>query len=119
MQTFSCFRRIYSQLVGNISVYLDVDLNRYKEIFDYDFAAHRGKDHKTTGHFTQVVWKASVNIGVGIAYGKNSNGDASVYIVGRYDPPGNFNMKNISNMKNNVHPRKAGKVFHGDFGCSK
>ena len=42
-----------------------------------------------TGHFTQVVWKGSTELGIGKATGKK-NGMYCTYIVGRYRPPGNF-----------------------------
>lgn len=40
------------------------------------------------GHFTQVVWKGSTELGVGMA----TNGN-KVYVVGQYRPPGNINTK--------------------------
>ncbi|KAJ8672875.1 hypothetical protein QAD02_004136 [Eretmocerus hayati] len=39
-----------------------------------------------TGHFTQVVWRDSSELGVGMA--RNRNGE--VYVVANYNPPGNF-----------------------------
>ena len=39
-----------------------------------------------TGHFTQVVWKASQALGIGMAQA----GDGTWYIVGHYSPPGNI-----------------------------
>ena len=38
-----------------------------------------------TGHFTQVVWKGSTVLGIGIA-----EKGGCVYMVGRYKPPGNY-----------------------------
>lgn len=38
-----------------------------------------------TGHFTQVVWKGSKEVGFGKAHGK----DGRVVVVGNYHPPGN------------------------------
>ena len=46
------------------------------------------------GHFTQLVWKNSKKLGLGLAQVKESgpNGMASNYVVARYDPRGNFYM---------------------------
>lgn len=56
----------------------------YAEIKAHKFS----EEPKTTatGHFTQVVWKDSKHLGVGIA--TNSKGQA--FVVCNYDPPGNF-----------------------------
>ncbi|WP_395239512.1 CAP domain-containing protein, partial [Salmonella sp. s54412] len=40
-----------------------------------------------TGHFTQVVWKASTQLGIG--YSRSSD-RTKVYVVGRYMAPGNY-----------------------------
>jgi hypothetical protein len=42
--------------------------------------------HGVSGHFTQVVWKSSKLMGVGVA--KGSNG--VTYVVVNYYPPGNY-----------------------------
>lgn len=47
------------------------------------------------GHFTQVVWKSTKYVGMGIA---KSNTHGSVVIVANYLPPGNF----IGQFKTNV-----------------
>lgn len=39
-----------------------------------------------TGHFTQVIWRDSTELGVGMA--RNRNGE--VYVVCNYNPAGNF-----------------------------
>ncbi len=56
----------------------------YDEIKDYDFKKP-GFSSKT-GHFTQVVWVDSVELGVGKA--TSSNG--MQFVVARYSPPGNI-----------------------------
>ena len=38
-----------------------------------------------TGHFTQLLWNATTNVGMGHAIGS----DGKVYIAARYTPPGN------------------------------
>ncbi|XP_055607515.1 uncharacterized protein LOC129755176 isoform X1 [Uranotaenia lowii] len=57
-----------------------------------------GKEPATlkTGHFTQVVWKDSRELGVGVA--RNRSGQ--VFVVANYDPPGNY----IGSFAKNVPP---------------
>ncbi|XP_072529475.1 Golgi-associated plant pathogenesis-related protein 1 [Salminus brasiliensis] len=50
-----------------------------------------------TGHFTQVVWKETKEIGVGLATDGNT-----VYVVGQYKPAGNMNNKDC--FEKNVLP---------------
>lgn len=58
--------------------------NWYSEISYHPF----GKEPSTlkSGHFTQVIWKDSKELGVGQA--RNRSGQ--VFVVANYDPPGNF-----------------------------
>lgn len=39
----------------------------YDEIKDYDFANHRSRTGQPVGHFTQVVWRGSTQLGCGMA----------------------------------------------------
>lgn len=57
-----------------------------------------GKEPATlkTGHFTQVVWRDSRELGVGVA--RNRSGQ--VFVVANYDPPGNY----IGSFAKNVAP---------------
>ncbi|XP_053689587.1 uncharacterized protein LOC128738462 [Sabethes cyaneus] len=57
-----------------------------------------GKEPATlkTGHFTQVVWKDSRELGVGMA----SNRSGQIFVVANYDPPGNY----IGSFAKNVPP---------------
>lgn len=57
----------------------------YQEIADYDFSLEVQTTKKATGHFTQLVWKGSSKLGVGVA---KANG--KTYVVARYAPPGNW-----------------------------
>lgn len=62
----------------------------YNEVADYDYA-NPGFSGKT-GHFTQVVWKGTTQVGCGAATGeKNFGGNiyTAVYVVCQYAPPGN------------------------------
>lgn len=65
----------------------------YDEIKHYRFGQPSPGNFSQVGHFTQVVWKESRELGVGMA--KNGN---NVYIVCNYDPPGNFMGKYASNV---------------------
>jgi pathogenesis-related protein 1 len=63
----------------------------YSEIKSYDFAAPGSS--QGTGHFTQLVWKNSTQLGCGMARCGNifpTFGGAWLYVC-RYAPPGNMN----------------------------
>lgn len=68
----------------------------YEEVKDYNF--RRGGWQGGTGHFTQVVWKGSRELGMGRA--KTSDGSLT-FVVGRYRPAGNV----INYMADNVFPK--------------
>ena len=65
----------------------------YNEGKDYDY---NGDFQKGSGHFTQIVWKETKE--VGFAYAQSKNG--TFYAVGHYYPPGNF----LGEFSNNVFP---------------
>src|SRR5919197_5765685 len=56
----------------------------YSEVKDYNF--NKPGFHMGTGHFTQLVWKSSQELGMGIAQAA----DGTWYVVGNYSPPGNI-----------------------------
>ena len=60
---------------------------------------------KGTGHFTQVVWKGTTELGIGRASNTKSNGMVCTYVVGRYRPAGNF----MGRYKKNVEEGKFSK----------
>lgn len=64
----------------------------YEEIQFHPF----GKEPKDlkSGHFTQVVWKASELLGVGVAKNRHNK----IYVVANYNPPGNFVGDYIANV---------------------
>ena len=68
----------------------------YSEIRYYSYS-RPGFSYKT-GHFTQVIWKGSTEIGCGKA--KSYSG--GTYVVCNYNPPGNYR----SRFRKNVPPRK-------------
>jgi len=73
----------------------------YKEIKDYKFDKP-GFAHNT-GHFTQVVWKGTKAVGVGIATTSepDNKGFYKSYVVARYFPPGNY----VGQFESNVGKR--------------
>mgnify|MGYP002627190924 CR=1 FL=1 len=67
----------------------------YDENEAYDYQSGTSKKEAVTGHFTQVVWKESTELGVGVAKSSNS----SIYVVANYHPGGNFNNLEKDNVK--------------------
>lgn len=57
----------------------------YSEIKDYKYGKFRSGS-PVVGHYTQMVWKNTAEVGVGVAIA--SNGD--IYIVANYSPAGNY-----------------------------
>ena len=75
----------------------------YEEMPEHPFG--REPTSLKTGHFTQVVWKNSVSLGVGVA--KSRQG--SIYVVANYSPAGNFvgeYTKNVPPLIENTEPKK-------------
>lgn len=68
----------------------------YNEIFLYDYKNHGFSS--ATGHFTTLVWKASVEYGMGVAVNKDTN---EVVITMNTSPPGNI----IGQFQENVLPK--------------
>ena len=67
----------------------------YAEIDDYDMATGSSKPDATgaIGHFTQMVWKSSVEVGCGVNLNCNNKFGGGFYnsaVVCRYSPPGNW-----------------------------
>ena len=57
-----------------------------------------------TGHFTQVVWSESVQLGIGKATGRKNNMNC-VYVVGRYKIAGNLMGAYNANVKKGTFDR--------------
>ena len=67
----------------------------YEEIKDYSF---RNPGFSSgTGHFTQVIWIDSVEMGVA----KATNAKGTQFVVARYNPPGNV----LGSFPENVKPK--------------
>ena len=69
----------------------------YSEINNYDFDAPRVD--ASTGHFTQLVWRDSSQVGCAVNVCGSRN-----YWVCRYSPPGNFNVDSPGELERNVPP---------------
>ena len=65
----------------------------YDEIKDYDFEKGKSANGGVVGHFTQVVWKKSKYVGVGIG-----NVGNSYYVVSNYYPAGNIKSLELENV---------------------
>ena len=81
----------------------------YEEIAFYDFnnPGHpkNGSEDKMIGHFTQVIWKETTELGCGVYKGA----DNFVYGVCNYAPPGNVIGNTQNYYETNVLPL-AGNV---------
>jgi uncharacterized protein YkwD len=64
----------------------------YREVEDYNF--RRGRFSMSTGHFTQLAWRATKRVGCALA--PCSNG--LELLVCNYDPPGNVEGQFTSNL---------------------
>uniref|UniRef100_A0A1B6C4Z3 SCP domain-containing protein n=1 Tax=Clastoptera arizonana TaxID=38151 RepID=A0A1B6C4Z3_9HEMI len=70
--------------------------------YNYNVEPFKSGASFSSGHFTQMVWKESKQLGVGRAIGKNG----AYYIVANYSPRGNI----INRFNSNVlQPKKGGK----------
>jgi uncharacterized protein YkwD len=73
---------------GSVSTFtpLDAAQSWYEEITDYKYGTITIKNYHKTGHYTQMIWKKSVVMGMGISVCRNG----AVLIVANYLPPGNY-----------------------------
>lgn len=58
----------------------------YDEIKDYKHGVLNESNWYNTGHYTQMVWKNTTHVGIGISRCK----DGGIIIVANYNPPGNY-----------------------------
>jgi len=59
----------------------------YNEIKDYKYSKVKSnRIGPKTGHYTQMVWKDTKEVGIASAFSKNGK----VYVVARYYPAGNY-----------------------------
>jgi hypothetical protein len=72
----------------------------YNEVKKYNFK--NPGFAMATGHFTQLVWKSSTRLGLGLAAGKHGRSNA-YYCVAEYSPPGNY----ANEFRENVLPPRS------------
>lgn len=77
------------------------------------FFSHHTCRNPNAGHFTQVVWKGSTQVGCGAADCTGHSGVLPAYVVCRYAPAGNFDT--TAEFKANVLPCGVGTTSTG--GC--
>ena len=71
----------------------------YEEEPHYDYTKGKSKDGETTGHFTQVVWKNSKQIGCAVANGNYMTFSGSYYVCCNYYPAGNYYGQYVQNVR--------------------
>merc|ERR1712154_249041 len=64
----------------------------YSEIKDYTLGTEPSQGGPVTGHFTQVVWKGSTEVGVGVGQ------KGSTVVVANYSPAGNYIGQYVDNV---------------------
>lgn len=71
-------------MAENVDVPGELPVKRwYDEIQQYDF--NKAKFSPNVGHFTQLIWKNTTDVGIAVLRQGNQT-----YVVANYDPPGNF-----------------------------
>jgi pathogenesis-related protein 1 len=71
---------------GKEFTFLDASEAWYSEIEIYTYEEISAQNYHATGHYTQMIWKDTKKIGMGISKSKNGR----TIIVANYFPPGNF-----------------------------
>ena len=65
---------------------LDASKGWYSEIEFYTHGALNSSNWSKTGHYTQMVWKKTTQVGIAVA----KCSDGAIIIVANYNPPGNY-----------------------------
>ena len=88
----------FSSRINNDDAYFGKAATKswYDEVKDYDYSSPGFS--KATGHFTQVVWRASTGLGCGISRGEE-DGWKTTYVCCSYFPPGNYRNRFTDNVK--------------------
>ena len=83
----------YHSFERNNNLVITYCLFRYDEEKHYDYRRGRSNGGGIVGHFTQLVWKATTKVGVGVA----QKGTETV-VVARYTSAGNFRGRYTENV---------------------
>jgi uncharacterized protein YkwD len=65
---------------------LDASKGWYSEIEQYTYGVINSSNWSKTGHYTQMVWKKTTQVGIAVA----KCSDGAIIIVANYNPPGNY-----------------------------
>ena len=65
---------------------LEASESWYSEIDDYTYGAVNESNWSKTGHYTQMVWKNTTQVGIALA----KCSDGAIIIVANYNPAGNY-----------------------------
>lgn len=65
---------------------IDASISWYREKQQYTYRKLSEKNWYNTGHYTQMIWKNTKEIGVGMA----TCADGKVIVVANYNPAGNY-----------------------------
>ena len=88
------------------TVYMfQIYLPRYNEYKNYNYSDPLHGSTGVIGHFTQLLWKSSVKLGVGVAT-YQEGGYTYTRIVARYSPAGNLQLTEAykDNVKQRIDP---------------
>jgi pathogenesis-related protein 1 len=65
---------------------LDASKGWYSEIEQYTYGVINSSNWSKTGHYTQMVWKKTTQVGIAVA----KCSDGAIIIVANYNPAGNY-----------------------------
>ena len=91
-ENLAMFYKYEQNNVNKTYIYSDTPLYEasvgwYNEINDYSYSKiKRNQKGPKVGHYTQMVWKSTKEVGIASAISK----DGRVYVVARYYPAGNY-----------------------------
>ena len=76
----------------------DITEDWYSENKNYNYSTGKAKNNGVIGHFTQLVWKSSKNIGCAYASGTWNGFNQSYFVCCNYYPAGNYQNQYTKNV---------------------